>query len=278
MVNVTAADVKRLRELTGAGMMDCKNCLEEAAGDVDKAVELLRLKGAKDVSKRAQRVAANGLVTAEVEGTSTGVLIELNCETDFVAKNERFQKAAAEILATAVRTGAADRLALLNAQVTPGATVQQRIDEASVAIKEKVELGRFARLEGGYIEKYLHKSDPSLPPSVGVLIQLEAENAGLAKDLAQQVAAMRPSYVRTEDVPPEVMEQERRIAEQITRDEGKPEGAIPKIVEGRLNSFLKDVVLVEQAYVKDPKKAVKQLVAEAGATVRDFVRFKIGEA
>ncbi len=278
MVNVTAADVKRLRELTGAGMMDCKNCLEEAAGDVDKAVELLRLKGAKDVSKRAQRVAANGLVTAEVEGTSTGVLMELNCETDFVAKNESFQKAAAEILAAAVRTGAADRLALLNAQVTPGATVQQRIDEASVAIKEKVELGRFARLEGGYIEKYLHKSDPSLPPSVGVLVQLEAENAGLAKDLAQQVAAMRPSYVRTEDVPAEVMEKERRIAEQITRDEGKPEGAIPKIVEGRLNSFLKDVVLVEQAYVKDPKKAVKQLVAEAGATVRDFVRFKIGEA
>ncbi len=278
MVNVTAADVKRLRELTGAGMMDCKNCLEEAAGDVDKAVELLRLKGAKDVSKRAQRVAANGLVTAEVEGTSIGVLVELNCETDFVAKNESFQKAAAEILATAVRTGAVDRLALLNAQVTPGTTVQQRIDEASVAIKEKVELGRFARLEGGYIEKYLHKSDPSLPPSVGVLVQLEAENAGLAKDLAQQVAAMRPSYVHTEDVPAAVMEKERRIAEQITRDEGKPEGAIPKIVEGRLNSFLKDVVLVEQAYVKDPKKAVKQLVAEAGATVKGFVRFKIGEA
>ena len=121
--------------------------------------------------------------------------VELNCETDFVAKNESFQKAAAEILATAVRTGAVDRLALLNAEVKPGITVQQRIDEASVAIKEKVELGRFARLEGGYIERYLHKSDPSLPPSVGVLVQLEAENAELAKDLAQQVAAMRPSYV-----------------------------------------------------------------------------------
>jgi elongation factor Ts len=278
MVNVTAADIKRLRELTGAGMMDCKKALQEAAGDVENAVELLRLKGAKDVTKRAQRVAANGLVAAEVEETRTGVLVEVNCETDFVAKNASFQQAAAEILATAVRTGAPDRLALLGAEVKPGTTVQQRIDEASAAVKEKVELGRFARLEGGYIASYLHKSDPSLPPAVGVLVRLEAENVGLAKDLAQQVAAMRPSYVRTEDVPAEVMAKERRIAEQITRDEGKPERAIQKIVEGRLNSFLKDVVLVEQPYVKDPKKTVKQLLAEAGGTVTGFVRFKVGEA
>ncbi len=278
MVNVTAADIKRLRELTGAGMMDCKKALQEAAGDVENAVELLRLKGAKDVTKRAQRVAANGLVAAEVEEARTGVLIEVNCETDFVAKNASFQQAAAEILATAVRTGAPDRLALLGAEVKPGTTVQQRIDEASAAVKEKVELGRFARLEGGYIASYLHKSDPSLPPAVGVLVRLEAENVGLAKDLAQQVAAMRPSYVRTEDVPAEVMAKERRIAEQITRDEGKPERAIQKIVEGRLNSFLKDVVLVEQPYVKDPKKTVKQLLAQAGGTVTGFVRFKVGEA
>jgi elongation factor Ts len=278
MVNVTAADIKRLRELTGAGMMDCKKALQEAAGDVENAVELLRLKGAKDVTKRAQRVAANGLVAAEVEETRTGVLVEVNCETDFVAKNASFQQAAAEILAAAVRTAAPDRLALLGAEVKPGTTVQQRIDEASAAVKEKVELGRFARLEGGYIASYLHKSDPSLPPAVGVLVRLEAENVGLAKDLAQQVAAMRPSYVRTEDVPAEVMAKERRIAEQITRDEGKPERAIQKIVEGRLNSFLKDVVLVEQPYVKDPKKTVKQLLAEAGGTVTGFVRFKVGEA
>ncbi len=278
MVNVTAADVKRLRELTGAGMMDCKKSLEEAAGDVDKAVELLRLKGAKDVTKRAQRVAANGLVAAHLEGTSTGVLLELNCETDFVAKNASFQQAAAEILAAAVRTGVSDRLGLLGAEVKPGTTVQQRIEEASVTIKEKVELGRFARLEGGYIASYLHKSDPSLPPSVGVLVQLDAENAQLAKDLAQQVAAMRPSYLSENDVPAEVLEKERRIAEQITRDEGKPEQVIPKIVEGRLKAFLKDVVLVEQAYVKDPKKTVKQLLTEAGVTVQSFVRVKIGEA
>ncbi len=151
MVNITAAEVKRLRELTGAGMLDCKKALEEAAGDVEQAVDILRRKGAKDVTKRAQRVAANGLVTAEVDGTRVGVLLELNCETDFVAKTESFQRVAAEILAAAVQSRAADRLALLGAEVEPGMTVQQRIDEASAAIKEKLELGRFARLEGGYV-------------------------------------------------------------------------------------------------------------------------------
>jgi elongation factor Ts len=282
MVNVTAADVKRLRELTGAGMLDCKKALEEADGELARAVEILRLKGAKDVTKRATRVAANGLITAHTEGdgggASVGVLLELNCETDFVAKNAGFQAAAAEILAAAVRTRAVDRLALLAAEVEPGTTVQQRIEQTSASIKEKIELGRFARLEGGYIAKYLHKSDPSLPPVVGVLVQLDSQNAELGTDLAQQVAAMRPSYVTRDDVPDDVLEKERRIAEQITREEGKPERAIPKIVEGRLNAFLKDVVLFEQPYVKDQKRTVKQLIAESGATVMNFVRFRIGEA
>jgi len=277
MVNITAAEVKRLRELTGAGMLDCKKALEEAAGDVEQAVDILRRKGAKDVTKRAQRVAANGLVTAEVDGTRVGVLLELNCETDFVAKTESFQRVAAEILAAAVQSRAADRLALLGAEVEPGMTVQQRIDEASAAIKEKLELGRFARLEGGYVASYLHKTDPALPPGVGVLVQLDKQDTQLARDLAQQVAAMRPAYVTREDVPAEVLDKERSIAEQVTRDEGKPEKAIPKIVEGRVNSYLKDMVLVEQPYVKDQKRTVKQLLAESGTTVRAFARFKIGE-
>ncbi len=277
MVNITAAEVKRLRELTGAGMLDCKKALEEAAGDVEQAVDILRRKGAKDVTKRAQRVAANGLVTAEVDGTRVGVLLELNCETDFVAKTESFQRVAAEILAAAVQSRAADRLALLGAEVEPGMTVQQRIDEASAAIKEKLELGRFARLEGGYVASYLHKTDPALPPGVGVLVQLDKQDTQLARDLAQQVAAMRPAYVTREDVPAEVLDKERSIAEQVTRDEGKPEKAVPKIVEGRVNSYLKDMVLVEQPYVKDQKRTVKQLLAESGTTVRAFARFKIGE-
>src|SRR5271157_4424673 len=246
MANFTAADVKRLREQTGAGMMDCKNALEEASGDLEAAVELLRLKGAKDVNKRATRTAANGLVAAELDGNRAGVLVELNCETDFVAKTDLFQQVAAEI--------------------------------AAASLKEKLELGRFARFEGGYVASYLHRSDAALPPTLGVLVQLDKENAEVAKDLAQQVAAMRPLYVAREDVPADVVEKERRIAEQITRDEGKPEQAIGKIVEGRLNAYFKDVVLTEQAFVKDPKTTIKQVLAGSGVSVTGFARFQVGQA
>jgi len=245
--------------------MDCKNALEEADGDLEAAVELLRLKGAKDVNKRATRTAANGLVAAELDGTQAGVLVELNCETDFVAKTDLFQQAAAQIAKTAISAKAADRLTLL-------------IDEASASLKEKLELGRFARLEGGYVKSYLHRSDAALPPTLGVLVQLDKENAEVGTDLAQQIAAMRPLYTKREDVPADVVEKERRIAEQITRDEGKPEQAIPKIVEGRLNAYFKDVVLTEQAFVKDQKTAIKQVLARSGVTVTGFARFQVGQA
>jgi elongation factor Ts len=278
MANFTAADVKRLREQTGAGMMDCKNALAEADGDLEGAVELLRLKGAKDVNKRATRTAANGLVTAERDGTSAGVLVELNCETDFVAKTDLFQETAKLIAQAAVRTRAADRLTLLQAEARPGTTVEQLIDEAGGSLKEKLELGRYARFEGGYVDSYLHRSDAALPPTLGVLIQLDRDNAEVAKDLAQQVAAMRPLYVTREDVPADVVEKERRIAEQITRDEGKPEQAIGKIVEGRLGAYFKDVVLVEQAFVKEQKTTIKQVLAQHGLTVTAFARFQVGQA
>ncbi len=278
MANYSAADVKRLREQTGAGMMDCKNALEEANGDFEAAIELLRLKGAKDLTKRATRTAANGLVTAELDGTSAGVLVEFNCETDFVAKTDLFQQVAAEIAQTAVRTGAQDRLALLNAEAKPGVTVTQLIEEAGASLKEKVELGRFARFEGGYVASYLHRSDAALPPTLGVLVQLDKEEANTAKDIAQQIAAMRPLYVTREDVPADVVEKERRIAEQITREEGKPEQAIPKIVEGRLGAYFKDVALIEQAFVKDPKTTVKQVLAGADVSVTGFARFQVGQA
>jgi elongation factor Ts len=278
MANTTAADVKRLREQTGAGMMDCKNALEEAGGDLEAAVELLRLKGAKDVNKRATRTAANGLVTAERDGTSAGVLVELNCETDFVAKTDLFQETAKLIARTATATKAADRLTLLQAEARPGTTVEQLIDEAGASLKEKLELGRYARFEGGYVDTYLHRSDAALPPTLGVLIELDSDNAEVAKDLAQQVAAMRPLYVTRDDVPADVVEKERRIAEQITRDEGKPEQAIPKIVEGRLGAYFKDVVLVEQAFVKEQKTTIKQVLAQHGLTVTAFARFQVGQA
>jgi elongation factor Ts len=278
MANFTAADVKRLREQTGAGMMDCKNALQEAGGDLEAAVELLRLKGAKDVTKRATRTAANGLVTAGLDGTQAGVLVELNCETDFVAKTDLFQQVAAQIAKAASDAKAADRLTLLSTEVRPGVTVEQLIEEAGASLKEKLELGRYARFEGGYVASYLHRSDAALPPTLGVLVQLDRDNAEVAKDLAQQVAAMRPLYTRREDVPADVVEKERRIAEQITRDEGKPEQAIGKIVDGRLNAYFKDVVLTEQAFVKDPKTTIKQVLAGSGVTVTGFARFQVGQA
>ncbi len=281
MANFTAADVKRLREQTGAGMMDCKNALEEASGDLEAAVELLRLKGAKDVNKRATRTAANGLVAAELDGTRAGVLVELNCETDFVAKTDQFQQLAAEIARTAIKASVGDRLALLATEANetkPGSTVQQLIEEAGASLKEKLELGRFARFEGGYVASYLHRSDAALPPTLGVLVQLDTDNAEVAKDLAQQVAAMRPLYTAREDVPADVVEKERRIAEQITRDEGKPEQAIGKIVDGRLNAYFKDVVLTEQAFVKEPKTTIKQVLSQNGVSVKGFARFQVGQA
>jgi len=278
MANISAADVKRLREQTGAGMMDCKNALDEAGGDLEAAVELLRLKGAKDVNKRAARTAANGLVVAELDGTQAGVLVELNCETDFVAKTDQFQQLAAEIASTAIKAGVGDRLTLLATEAKPGTTVQQLIEDAGASLKEKLELGRFARFEGGYVASYLHRSDAALPPTLGVLVQLDQENPDVARDLAQQVAAMRPLYTTRDDVPADVVEKERRIAEQITRDEGKPEQAIPRIVDGRLNSYFKDVVLTEQVFVKEQKTTIKQVLAQHGVEVKGFARFQVGQA
>jgi len=278
MANFSAADVKRLRDQTGAGMMDCKNALAEADGNLEEAIELLRLKGVKDAGKRATRTAANGLVTAELDGTTAGVLVELNCETDFVAKTDLFQQAAAEIAKAASNAKAADRLTLLTTEARPGVTVQQLIEEAGASLKEKLELGRYARFEGGYVTSYLHRSDAALPPTIGVLVQIDTANAEVATDLAQQVAAMRPLYTKRDDVPADVVDKERRIAEQITREEGKPEQAIPKIVEGRLNAFFKDVVLTEQAFVKDQKTTIKQLLASNKVGVTAFARFQVGQA
>jgi elongation factor Ts len=278
MANFSSADVKRLREQTGAGIMDCKNALQEADGDLDAAVEILRLKGVKDAGKRATRTAGNGLVTAELDGNSAGVLVELNCETDFVAKNEQFQVLAGKIAEAALANKVADRLALLTTEAGQGKTVEQLIEEASSLIKEKIELGRYARFEGGYVTSYLHRSDRDLPPTLGVLVQLDKPSEGVARDLAQQIAAMRPQYVTRDEVPADVTEKERRIAEQITRDEGKPEQAIPKIVEGRVGAFYKDVVLTEQAFVKEPKQSVAQVLKADGVTVRGFARFQVGQA
>ncbi|GAA3749966.1 elongation factor Ts [Spinactinospora alkalitolerans] len=278
MANYTAADVKKLRELTGAGMMACKKALEESAGDFEKAVEILRVKGAKDVGKRAERTAANGLVALRADGETSAVLVEINCETDFVAKNDKFQQLAADIAAFVARTSPADVEALLASEYADGKTVAKVVEENSAVIGEKLEIRRFAKVEGAYVASYMHKSDPDLPPTLGVLVELDKPDAEVAKDLAQQIAALAPKYVSKDDVPADVVEKERRIAEATAREEGKPEQALPKIVEGRVNGFYKDATLLGQPFVKENKKTVQKVVEEAGVTVRGFVRFKVGQA
>ncbi|HEY1823568.1 MAG TPA: translation elongation factor Ts [Trebonia sp.] len=277
MANFSTADVKRLREMSGAGMMDCKSALTDADGNLDEAIELLRKKGVKDAGKRADRTAANGLVIAELEGTSAGVLVELNCETDFVAKNEGFQELAAKVAKAAITSKPTDRLALLGTVTADGKSVEQLIEDASASIKEKLELGRYALLDGGYVATYLHKSDRDLPPTIGVLVQLDGDNEEVAKDIAQQIAAAGAQYVTRDQVPADVVEKERRIAEEITREEGKPEQAIPKIVEGRVGAFFKDIVLTEQASVKDPKQSIKSVLAAGKVNVKAFARFRVGQ-
>ena len=275
MANFTAADVKRLRELTGAGMLDCKNALADTDGDFDKAVEALRIKGAKDVGKRAERATAEGLVAAK-----DGALIELNCETDFVAKNAEFQKLADDIVAAAAGSKAADVDALKAATVSGGQatnTVEQAIADLSAKIGEKLELRRVAFFDGT-VESYLHKRSADLPPAVGVLVEYSGSDKEAAHAVALQIAALRAKYLTRDDVPEDVVANERRIAEETARNEGKPEQALPKIVDGRLNGFFKDVVLLDQPSVSDSKKTVKALLDEAGVTVTRFVRFEVGQA
>ena len=277
MANYTTADVKRLRELTAAGMMDCKKALDETDGDFDKAVELLRIKGAKDVGKRAESTTANGLVAAKAGGSS-GVLIELKCETDFVAKGDRFQALGATLVTVFADGDATDSESLLSTAVD-GRKVSELIDENSAALGEKIELGRVAKFTGGgHVVSYLHKTSPDLPPQLGVLIELDNEHPEVGKDVAQHIAAFAPSYLHREHIPAEVVENERRIAEATAREEGKPEAALPKIVEGRVSGFYKDSVLLEQAFAKDNKKSVKQILDEAGVNAVRFVRFRVGQS
>lgn len=276
MANYTTADVKRLRELTAAGMMDCKNALEETAGDFDKAVELLRIKGAKDVGKRAERTTANGLVAAATGGAD-GVLVELRCETDFVAKGERFRELGATLVTAFAGSAADDADGLLGVDVE-GRTVAALVEEAGAALGEKLELGRLAKFTGPHTVSYLHKTSPDLPPQLGVLVQLSGEAGQAGREVAQHIAAFAPRYRTRDDVPADVVENERRIAEATAREEGKPEGALPKIIEGRITGFYKDTVLAEQPFAKDNKKSVKQVLDAAGVQVVRFARFRIGQA
>ena len=277
MASISAADIKRLREATGAGMTDCKNALVEADGDFDKAVEQLRIKGLKGVAKREGRSASNGLVAARLDGTTSGTLLELNCETDFVAKGERFQALAEQVVTAAA--GVNDVAAVQDVQVD-GRPVKDVLDEANATLGEKIEIRRVASLTGDHVGLYLHKTNPDLPPQVGVLVALAGEGdlATVAKDVAQHIAAFSPRFASRDEVADDVVAKEREIAEATAREEGKPEPALAKIVEGRVNGFFKENVLVEQAFAKDAKKTVGTVLEEAGARVTGFARFRVGQA
>jgi elongation factor Ts len=277
MANISAADVKKLRELTGAGMMDCKKALDEAEGNVEKAVEALRIKGQKGVAKREGRSAENGAVVSLVsEDKTSGVLVELKCETDFVAKGDKFQAVANTLAAHVAATSPADIEALLASEIEPGKTVQAYVDEANANLGEKIVLDRFAQFDGAYVSVYMHRTMPDLPPQIGVLVELDKADADLAKGIAQHIAAFAPKYLSREDVPAEVVEAERRVAEETTRAEGKPEAALPKIVEGRVNGFFKEATLLGQPYALDNKKSVQKVLDEAGVTLKRFTRIKVG--
>ncbi len=277
MSNFTAADVKKLRDLTAAGMMDCKKALEEADGDFDKAVEILRAKGAKDVNKRAGRTAANGLVAH-----SGNALLEFNCETDFVAKNADFVALAQQLVDQIAKIKPADVDALLASTLADGRTVADAVQAESAKIGEKLVVNRFAVLDGP-IAVYMHRKSADLPPQVGVMVSYTGKSGDEASEddargIAMQIAAMRPKYLSRDEVPADVIETERRVAEQTAKEEGKPEAALAKIVEGRVNSYFKDFVLVEQASVQDQKKSVQQLLNETGLTITKFARFEVGQA
>ena len=274
MANFTAADVKALREQTGAGMMDVKKALTEADGDAEKALEIIRLKGLKSLSKREGRQASAGLLAAQTDGT-VGVLVEVNSETDFVAKNQKFIDFSNEVLAAAVASKAADLDALLAAPMGEG-TVKDRLDAFAAIIGEKLQVGRIVRVEGENVDLYLHQTNPDLPPQVGVFVVTNAAGKSVAHDIAMHVAAYMPAYLDRDSVPADVLDKERATLEKITLEEGKPANIVPKIVEGRLNAFFKDNCLVDQAYARDPSKSVGQVLKEAGATVTNFVRVHVG--
>ena len=274
MANFTAADVKALREQTGAGMMDVKKALTEANGDAEKALEIIRLKGLKSLSKREGRQASAGLLAAQTDGT-VGVLVEVNSETDFVAKNQKFIDFSNEVLAAAVASKAADLDALLAAPMGEG-TVKDRLDAFAAIIGEKLQVGRIVRVEGENVDLYLHQTNPDLPPQVGVFVVTDAAGKSVAHDIAMHVAAYMPAYLDRDSVPADVLDKERATLEKITLEEGKPTNIVPKIVEGRLNAFFKDNCLVDQAFARDPSKSVGQVLKEAGATVTNFVRVHVG--
>ncbi|WP_348787505.1 translation elongation factor Ts [Leifsonia sp. NPDC080035] len=275
MANISIADIKALREQLGTGMVDTKKALEEAGGDIEKATEILRLKGAKGNAKRADRSTSEGLVAAKENGNGTATMIELACETDFVAKGEKFIALADKVLDATAAAGASTVEEALAAPAG-SQTVAELIGDEAAILGEKVELRRIAVVNGEHFAIYLHKTSKDLPPQVGVVVGYAGDDAETARSIAQHISFANPTYLTREDVPADEVENERRIVEEISRNEGKPEAALPKIIEGRLGAYFKQVALLEQEYARDNKQTISQVVKDAGLTVSGFARFKVG--
>lgn len=276
MANFTAADVKALREETGAGMMDVKNALVEADGDKTAALEIIRLKGLKSLSKREGRDALAGLIVASVdESGKVGTMIEVNSETDFVAKNEKFIDFANQVLEAAVAADAGTVEELLAAPAE-GGTVQDLVNNMGAVIGEKTEIRRISRVEGDNVDLYLHQTSPDLPAQVGVFVVTDENGAKVAHDIAMHVAAFRPSWLDRDSIPTEILDTERDTLTKLTIQDGKPEAIVPKIVEGRLNAFYKENCLVDQDYARDPSLTVSKVLSDNDAAVTEFVRFQVG--
>ncbi len=274
MANFSLEDVKTLRERLGTGMVDTKNALVEADGDIEKAVEILRLKGAKGNAKRADRSTAEGLVSV-VESATAVTMFELACETDFVAKNEKFIALAASI-AQALADSGAETVDAALATLAGSGSVASLIEEQAATLGEKVELRRLVRLSADHYAVYLHRTSKDLPPQIGVVLAYQGDDAETARSIAQHISFADPVYLSRDDVPPAEVENERRIVETISCEEGKPEAALPKIVEGRVGAFFKQVALLEQDYARDNKLSVGKVVADAKLTIAGFARFKVG--
>ena len=274
MANYTAADVKTLRERSGAGMMDCKSALDEANGDLDKAMEVLRLKGLKGVTKREGRTTSNGIIIARVAGNK-GYLIELACETDFVAKAEKFV-ALGDLIADAIAAAGAETVEAGLAASVSGKTVGDAITDEAAIMGEKVELRKVSVVSDDNIDAYLHRTSKDLPPQVGVLLAFKGSDVETAHDVAVHIAAFSPTYLTSADVPQDIVDTERRIATETARNEGKPEAALEKIVEGRVKGFFKENCLLEQDFAKDNKLSVAKVLEQHGLTVSSFVRLRVG--
>jgi elongation factor Ts len=274
MADFSLEDLKALREQLGTGMVETKNALVEAGGDKEKAVELLRIRGAKSNAKRADRSTSEGLI-ATVHSATAVTMIELACETDFVAKNEKFG-ALADVVVGALADSGAETIDAALAVPAGSGTVGSAIEAQAATIGEKLELRQLVRLTGDKFEIYLHRTSKDLPPQIGVVVAYTGDDAETARSIAQHISFANPEYVTKDEVPTEKVDNERRIVEEISRGEGKPEAALPKIIEGRLGAFYKQVALLEQDYAKDNKLSVGKVAIDAGLTITGFARFKVG--